>query len=618
MKPIRLYPVAKDYLWGGVRLKEQWGKDFPLEKVAETWELSLHKDGECTTADGVPLSEAVSKEAFGKHCEDFPFFPMLIKFIDACDNLSIQVHPSDAYALANENSFGKTEMWYILDATEEAGIYLGLKETTSREAFECAIREKRLCDILNFYPVKAGECYFIPSGTVHAIAKGCLIAEIQQNSNLTYRVYDYGRVDKNGKGRELHIEKAIAVSNLSAFENNSLHIKSNLGEILGVSKYFTVTKLVVDGEITLPVDEKTFRHLLCVGGEGSLDGEAVQRGESILLPAGEYEVKLCGQMEILMSEVRKYYVGIDLGGTFIKGGIVDDLGNILIEDKVPTESEGGASVVARNIANLANSLLARLNLTASDVVGIGMGVPGMIDTKRGIVTYSNNLAWENFEIAKTVEDLTSLPVRIANDANVAALGEYKFGSGKNTNSIVLVTLGTGVGGGAIIDGRMLLGNEGAGAEFGHSVLVAGGEPCTCGRRGCFEAYASATALIRDTKKAMESHPDSLMWKFAPTLDEVNGATSFSAMKQGDAVAKAVVDNYITMLGEGLCNIASVFRPDMILLGGGVSAEGDGLIVPLQEFVNNNIFGGKMGPRVKIACASLGNKAGLVGGAALLM
>ena len=618
MKAIKIVPVAKDYLWGGIRLREKFGKDFPLDKIAETWELSFHKDGLSTTLDGEPLSEVLTSEMLGEHCEDFPFFPMLIKFIDACDNLSIQVHPSDAYALANENSFGKTEMWYIVDADEGAGIYLGFKNATTKDEFESAIRENRLCDLLNFYPVKKGECYFIPSETVHAIARGCLIAEIQQNSNLTYRVYDYGRVDKNGKGRELHIEKAITVSNLNVFENNSLHIKTNIGEILGVSKYFTVTKIDLDGEKRLSVDAKTFRHLLFVSGEGTLDGEAVKAGDSMLLPAGEYEITLSGRMEILMSEVRKYYVGIDLGGTFIKGGIVDDLGQILIEAKTPTQSEGGATVVAKNIADLTNSLLKKLNLTASDVVGIGMGVPGMIDTERGIVTYSNNLAWENFEISKTVEELTSLPVRIANDANVAALGEYKFGSGKNTSSVILITLGTGVGGGAIIDGRMLLGCEGAGAEFGHSVLVVGGEACTCGRRGCFEAYASATALIRDTKRAMESNPNSLMWKLAPTLDKVDGSTAFTAMKSGDATAKAVVDNYILMLGEGLTNIASVFRPDMILLGGGVSAEGDNLIVPLQEFVDANIFGGKMGPRVKIACATLGNKAGLVGGAALLM
>ncbi len=230
----------------------------------------------------------------------------------------------------------------------------------------------------------------------------------------------------------------------------------------------------------------------------------------------------------------------------------------------------------------------------------------------------NNLGWENFEIASTVEELTSLHVEIANDANVAALGEYKFGGGKNANSVILITLGTGVGGGAIIEGKMLLGNEGAGAEFGHSVLVAGGEPCTCGRRGCFEAYASATALIRETKRAMEKNRTSLMWKFANTLDSVDGHTAFLALSEGDACAKEVVDYYLMMLGEGLTNIASVFRPDMILLGGGISAQGEELTAPLQEYVDAHIYGGNMGPRVEISCASLGNKAGLLGAAALLM
>ncbi len=618
MKPIRLFPVAKDYLWGGERLKTDFHKNFDISPLAETWELSFHPDGECTLADGTPLSVAYAKEMFGENVDAFPFFPMLIKFIDAKDNLSIQVHPSDAYALASENSFGKTEMWYIADADEGAGIYLGFKEDTAEEDFVSAIHENRLCDLLNFYPVKKGECYFIPSGTVHAIAKGCLIAEIQQNSNLTYRVYDYGRVDKNGNPRELHIEKAIRVSDLSRFENNCLHIPSNDGEIIGVSKYFTVTKVCVKGERTLQVDRATFRHILCTSGEGTIDGEKIQKGDSFILMAGNYQTTIQGDVECLVSEVRKYYVGIDLGGTFIKGGIVDDLGNIIIQEKVPTEANGGADVVAANIANLALSLMKKMNLTSADVEGIGMGVPGMIDTVRGIVTYSNNLGWENFAISERVQKLTSLPVKIANDANVAALGEYKFGSGKNTNSVILITLGTGVGGGAIIDGRMLLGNAGAGAEFGHSVLVSGGEQCSCGRRGCFEAYSSATALIRDTKRAMQNDPTSLMWKVAPELQNVDGQTAFLARERGDISASAVVENYIMMLGEGLCNIAAIFRPDMILLGGGVSAQGEELTRPLQEYLDEHIYGGETGPRVKISCASLGNLAGLVGAAALLM
>jgi glucokinase len=220
------------------------------------------------------------------------------------------------------------------------------------------------------------------------------------------------------------------------------------------------------------------------------------------------------------------------------------------------------------------------------------------------------------ELRLTKKKGEGIPVRIANDANVAALGEVKFGGGKDYENVIMLTLGTGVGGGAVLDGKLMEGNKGAGAEFGHSCISFGGEKCTCGRRGCLEAYASATALIRDTKRAMEKHPESAMWKVAPTLDKVDGATAFS-QKDKDETAKAVVDHYIEMLGTGLCNIAAVFRPEAILLGGGVCAEGDNLIVPLQKYVDENIFAGKLGPRVEIITAKLGNKAGLVGGACLL-
>jgi mannose-6-phosphate isomerase len=298
MKPIRIYPVAKDYLWGGVRLREQFGKNFPLDKVAETWELSLHKDGESMTEDGTPLSRAIPKEAFGAHIEDFPFFPMLIKFIDASDNLSIQVHPSDTYALANENSFGKTEMWYIVDATEGAGIYLGLKETTSREAFECAIRENRLCNILNFYPVKAGECYFIPAGTVHAIGKGCLIYEIQQSSNITYRVYDYGRVGKDGKPRELHIDKAIEVSTLTKYEAPKFD-----DGVLGSCEYFTAKKFTIDGGRVLTATDLSFHAITVIEGSGSVAGISFNKGDTLFIPAGYGKYEINGKAEVIVTSV---------------------------------------------------------------------------------------------------------------------------------------------------------------------------------------------------------------------------------------------------------------------------------------------------------------------------
>lgn len=313
---------------------------------------------------------------------------------------------------------------------------------------------------------------------------------------------------------------------------------------------------------------------------------------------------------------KKYYVGIDLGGTFIKGGIVDGEGNILVKDKVPTEKEKGAERVAENIARLANALMNDCGLATECVQGIGIGAPGMIDSHKGEVVFSNNLAWEHFAITERLEALTGLPVKIANDANVAALGEAKFGAAKGKQNVVMITLGTGVGGGVVAEGKLLEGNCAAGAELGHSVLVAGGEQCTCGRKGCMEAYASATALIRDTKRAMEAHKDSKMWEIG-ALDAVTGETAFR-YKDCDEYARAVVERYIQMLACGLTNFANIFRPETILLGGGVCAEGDNLVKPVQALLDKEIFAGDRGPRVEVRIAELGNSAGLLGAAALLL
>ena len=313
----------------------------------------------------------------------------------------------------------------------------------------------------------------------------------------------------------------------------------------------------------------------------------------------------------------KYYIGIDLGGTYIKGGIVNENGEILVSDKTPTEVEKGDKGVAANIAKLANDLLSRLNLTVKDVEGLGIGSPGMIDSAEGNVVYANNLGWENFRICDELSRLLGgIKVKIGNDANVAALGEVKFGAARNYNSAVMITLGTGVGGGVVIDGKLVEGNMGAGAELGHIVIVKGGEQCSCGRKGCFEAYSSATALIRDTKRAMEAHPDSKMWECG-SLDAVTGKTVFDYAPV-DVYAKEVVDSYIEYLACGLINYANVFRPEVILLGGGVCAQGDNLIKPLQKIFDKEIYAGDKGPKVPILIAELENSAGLLGAAALLM
>lgn len=616
MEIVKLYPECKDNIWGGVKLREKYGKQTQKDPVAESWELSFHKDGPTRLADGKTLQEVATKADLGKNCEAFPFFPMLAKFIDAKQDLSVQVHPSDSYALQHENSFGKTEMWYVVEADKGAGIYLGFKRAVTKEEYEKAIADHTLTDLLNFFEVKAGECYFIPSGTIHAIGAGCLICEIQQNSNLTYRVYDYGRKDKNGNERELHVEKALKVTSLDAYAYNPLSIQTKQGELLGVSRYFTTTSVRVNGNKTLVADKNSFKCLICVSGNGEVDGKAVSVGDSWFVPAGYGEVVFRGDMHLICAEVRKYYVGIDLGGTFIKGGIVDDLGNVILEDKTPTESEKGAEGVAANIAALANSLMARLGLNQEDMEGLGMGVPGMIDSRAGNVIYSNNLNWKDFHIGAQISSLTGLRVKIANDANVAALGEAKFGAAKGFENVVMLTLGTGVGGGVIAEGVLLEGHKGAGAEPGHMVILKDGEQCTCGRKGCLEAYASATALIRDTKRAMQAHKDSKMWECGG-LDKVTGKTAFD-YKNCDICAKKVVDGYLEALGCGIINLANIFRPETIILGGGVCAQGDALVKPLQEILDRELFAGELGPKVPIRIAELGNSAGLLGAAALLM
>ncbi len=313
----------------------------------------------------------------------------------------------------------------------------------------------------------------------------------------------------------------------------------------------------------------------------------------------------------------KNYFGIDVGGTFIKGAIIREDGEIVAKDKIPTESCLGGDRIVENVLTLCNTLLSLANMTVSDISAIGMGVPGMIDTVGGTVVKSANLGLRNFEIKRKVEERLGLPMKISNDANLAALGEMKYGYGGKYQNIFFITLGTGVGSGIIIDGKLCEGNRGAGAEFGHVVIKMDGEPCKCGRRGCIEAYASATALIRETKKAMQLHPDSKLWELG-TLDAVDGKSAFD-YKDSDIYAKEVVDNYIEILSAAITNVANLLRPEAIILGGGVSAQGDSLINPIKEHLGKELFAGdETSPAVEILIAKLGNDAGCLGAAANVM
>ena len=330
----KLYPELKDNLWGGRRLIEKYGKTTKNAICAESWELSFHPDGPCRISSGERLCDIANEEILGKNSTAFEFFPLMIKLIDAKDDLSVQVHPSDEYALKNENSFGKTEMWYIVEADEGAGIYLGFKEEITPEELSLAIKNNTLLSLMNFFPVKAGDCYFIPSGTIHAIGTGCLIYEIQQNSNLTYRVYDYDRRDKNGNPRELHVEKALKVLNLSKYE-----AEAKKGELLGISKYFTARRLALTGDAReFPADKATFRCVTVTAGCGFINDVALTAGDSYFIPAG-LDFSLSGDMTAILAEVRKYGVKTEMCENRYSAELFDDLGNVIAKKQAETEEK---------------------------------------------------------------------------------------------------------------------------------------------------------------------------------------------------------------------------------------------------------------------------------------
>jgi len=307
-----------------------------------------------------------------------------------------------------------------------------------------------------------------------------------------------------------------------------------------------------------------------------------------------------------------YYMGLDVGGTSIKGLVINEKGDISSEGCVPVEV--GADL-ADTIEVLADELVQRMGVVFSQISGIGVCCPGLIDTTTGTVLFAGNLELKNYPLKKLLVDKFKLRVEVCNDANAAALGEAKFGVGKGYDNSIMITLGTGVGGGIVIDGKLFEGNKGAGTEVGHMVIEKGGLKCTCGRRGCFEVYCSARALTAKTKFEMEEDTGSDMWK-TYTNDTADGKTAFEYM-DGDKTAKRIVDWYINHLACGITNLANIFRPNIVMLGGGVAAQGSRLTAPLQKLVDKELFGGTDFAPVKIECASLGNRAGAYGAAALL-
>ena len=319
MKPFLLKPAIKDYIWGGTRLREEFGKESDLDRLAESWELSCHPDGEGFIASGELEGMSFAKfaqehpEALGEKCTQFDTFPVLIKLIDARGNLSVQVHPDNDYARKYENDNGKTEMWYIVDCDPGAELLYGFKHEISKEEFAERIANNTLLEVTNNVPVHKGDVFFIESGTLHAIGKGILIAEIQQNSNTTYRIYDYGRVGKDGKPRELHVEKAKDVTNLvppkypTTAQGAPTAIQGGTETLLRSCEYFNVNKLELDGATRLTAGEGSFNSLLVLDGtfevaDGS-DKATAKKGDSLFISAGTGDYTVSGKGTIILTDI---------------------------------------------------------------------------------------------------------------------------------------------------------------------------------------------------------------------------------------------------------------------------------------------------------------------------
>ena len=312
-----------------------------------------------------------------------------------------------------------------------------------------------------------------------------------------------------------------------------------------------------------------------------------------------------------------YRIGIDLGGTAVKIGIVDSEYRIIHKHSIETGAERPYAAIVADIATGVKQALLDAGIGMDECVSAGIGSPGLVDTQRGAVMFAGNLGFENVPISQELQKHIPLPVHLGNDANCAALGEALAGSAKGTRNSVLITLGTGVGGGIIINGKIYTGAYGAAAEIGHIVLVPDGEPCTCGQLGCFEAYASATALIRQAQRAAQAHPESALMTLAGgDTGRIGGDTVFAAANMGDAAAQQVLRDYLWYLSIGIVGIVNMLRPDVVLIGGGISNAGDALIGPVGDYVKKNVFAAKYAPGPPVRRAALGNDAGIIGAAML--
>jgi len=313
MDIIFLEPVFKDYIWGGYRLKNELGKNSPLEKTAESWEISCNRNGICTVKNGelkgkllsnVYADASIKEKIFGINCNKYEEFPILIKFIDALDNLSIQVHPDDKYARSQGFPYGKNEMWYVMDSKQDSRLIVGMNKTVTKVELADIVENNRIKDYLNYVQVQKGDSIYIPAGTLHAIMSGLLICEIQQNSDITYRVYDWDRLGKDGKSRELHKKEAIETININ-YVPEILHSSNERFQILASNETFEVQKIACKDEFENTTNVTTFEAFCVVSGNGKINEFEISVGDSFIVPACFGKYKICGDIELLRTTIKE-------------------------------------------------------------------------------------------------------------------------------------------------------------------------------------------------------------------------------------------------------------------------------------------------------------------------
>lgn len=632
MSVLKLKPACKEYLWGGNKLITEFHKEFNGPILAETWELSCHPDGPSQIVNGSWKNKTLPEyldergmEVLGKNCRRFQEFPILIKFIDAKDNLSIQVHPDNSYALKNEGQYGKTEMWYIVDCEEGAFLYYGFAREIDKKEFQERIENNTLLEVLNKVSVQKGDVLFIEAGTIHAIGKGIVIAEIQQNSNVTYRVYDYGRVDKEGKQRDLHIEKALAVTNRIPLIKNKSAIPH-----LAKCDYFTVDKLNLDGKmmkkIVGVVSEDSFANLLIMEGTGmiSCNGESVsfQKGDSLFIPADSGKFEIEGKCEALVTTIGEkaspMRIAVYMTSKDVQIGLFDVHQNCLKKETISMEFPGDYRAVIEKIGMQIQEMLDEMELKMDHCIGIGAAIPGTIDKKNGTVVYSNNIGWKDVPFAKELQKYIPLPVYMDNNANCIAIEEKLKGAAKNYHNIVLLTIGSGIGGSVILNDQIFDGCLPGGSELGHVCIQMDGPMCTCGRRGCLETFASVPALLRSAKAAMLSNEDSLLWELCGrNIDDITEDKIIEAAQKKDAIAEKILHSYIRSLCTGITNYTNIFRPDLVLLKGSIFDENEYLLEEIHSFIIRKCFGGNETGIPDVKAAKTGKEDGLYGAANLI-